>query len=529
MTGNSPPASLVDCYTPEAFVSGPGWDALERVLNGRGVCCGVGGNRGAGKSWLLQHAVHRTGEANGVGIHFSSPRDYDPLTFLSALCSKLAEQVESVYRPPTRLDGIVEWGRRAPVRIAILLMVIGVGAFIAGHGTEAILRWLPWAAIGSALLLLYVSGPAIVRDVRIRRNPNFAVYIRAQRLRQWIQFSTTSKATTEATIEAGKGLLARGRTSREISLSERPVTELSLVSEFRGLAEAVTATGAKLVVAIDELDKIESVDMVRALLRGIKGVLDPVGVILLVALSDEAAVQLRLGGLAGRNEITSSFATMLRVPSLTTRQCEMLIKTKLGVPRPRIARVLHVVAAGVPRDIVRLLDEYIRHGAGPSGEPPPDDPLFCAALALELEADDFVTALLAEPGIGEAERVCAFRWLRRHVMGRNRVADVRPADILAVWDPPWATDGNGSWPVGVGEHWRHFLLRAATIHMVWQHSISNPSNGIDVIQADGLCRMLRLSTMSAAAARFVVDDDELGVFPRSQSGRFLARLRRRSP
>jgi hypothetical protein len=107
--------------------------------------------------------------------------------------------------------------------------------------------------------------------------------------------------------------------SRERELVERPATLSTLVNDFRALAEQAGEVAGRVVVAIDELDKMADPDRVRDLLRDIKGVFEVPRVHFLVSVSDEAARTLNLSALAGRNELNSSFYTVIELPRRARR------------------------------------------------------------------------------------------------------------------------------------------------------------------------------------------------------------------
>jgi hypothetical protein len=80
--------------------------------------------------------------------------------------------------------------------------------------------------------------------------------------------------------------------------AERPVTVASLVFDFRNLARLIShVLPGPLVIGIDELDKVTDPEIMRALLREIKGIFEIPGVFFFVAMSEEAAGALQRGPL----------------------------------------------------------------------------------------------------------------------------------------------------------------------------------------------------------------------------------------
>jgi hypothetical protein len=117
-------------------------------------------------------------------------------------------------------------------------------------------------------------------------------------------------------------VLGRFKTSRERELSERPTTVSSLVFDFRELsAHAAEVVRKPVVIAIDELDKIDDAKAVKKLLRDVKGIFEVPGVFFFVSVSDEAARALELGSVSGRDEFHSSFYTVIELHPLPPDAC----------------------------------------------------------------------------------------------------------------------------------------------------------------------------------------------------------------
>jgi hypothetical protein len=260
------------------------------------------------------------------------------------------------------------------------------------------------------------------------------------------------------------------------------------------------------VIAIDEIDKIEALDDVRTLLRDVKAVLDPIGAVLLVAISDEAVTHLGLSGLRGRDEISSSFATMLRVPPLTADQCEALVAARLGFSLPRVARVLDVVSAGNPREIVRLLESYERRCLASGTGAIVDDAKLCLSTSLEIEAEDFLTGVVAQPDVGDAVRLNAYRWVKTQVAGADRLGDLAMSELVAAWDPPWQGSA-AAWPPDLAEHWRRFLLRTAVHRIVWERVGNEPDAKLDTTWVDQVRRVVAMASASAGIARLIAEEE----------------------
>src|SRR5205814_2000761 len=91
-----------------------------------------------------------------------------------------------------------------------------------------------------------------------------------------------------------------------------------------------------------------------------KGIFDVGGgVYFLVSISDEAARNLELGAVRGRNEFNSSFYAVLRLPSLRPEQCAALLELRIPAFDHDIALAIGIMSGGVAREVVRLAERAV--------------------------------------------------------------------------------------------------------------------------------------------------------------------------
>jgi hypothetical protein len=152
--------------------------------------------------------------------------------------------------------------------------------------------------------------------------------------------------------------LARGYAKQR---AEQPVTLPQLVERFRKYSEQVAASrqsadggGGRLVIGIDEVDKIRDSDRAEAFLNDIKAIFGVPGSLYIVSLSEDALAGFARRTPSIRSAFDSAFDELVPVGPMTYRHSEqMLFKRVSGVPRPCIA-LCHVLAGGLPRDLVRV-------------------------------------------------------------------------------------------------------------------------------------------------------------------------------
>jgi hypothetical protein len=501
---------VVESYDPSRFLEWASWDDVMRLLRGRGTCCGVGGARGAGKTWLLRRAADWANDHDGVGVYFPSPSAYDASAFLSGLCQALATKVEERLRPPRSVfTPALEVINRRSVQVGTLATVLGALALWQRRrlASESLGSLLPLLLLTVGVAVVYVAVPLAWRRSMLQRHPIRRLYLKSIALQRWIQYASATKSVSEFALEAGKGLVGKGKTSEELALSERPVTELALVTEFRSLAEEVARALAfvaralaegpdtrKVVVAIDELDKIGAIDDVRRLLRSVKGVLDPMGVILLVSVSDEAVTHLGLAGLRGRDEVSSSFTTMMRVAPLSVEQCKELVSHVTDCRVNSAADALVALTGGNQREIVRLLDDCLRQQVTPTQTLTSKD---CIARSEQNEIREFVNALVTDVVVGEGQRIAAFSWVRTYESTEFTDSEQRMRHLLNEWTPRWGNPTSGGWPERAAEEWRRFLIRGI-LRAALDEILEGGGGNVDEVEL--FKRLFELSQISGGVA-----------------------------
>ena len=175
-----------------------------------------------------------------------------------------------------------------------------------------------------------------------------------------------------------RAVLTLGRASAK-QRAELPVTLPELVDSFRDYSARVAGwhqsahggTG-RVVIGIDEVDKIRDGERAEAFLNDIKAIFGIPGCLFLVSLSEDALAGFAHRTPSIRSAFDSAFDELVPVGPVTYEHTEqMLFKRVTGVPRPFIA-LCHVLAGGLPRDLVRAARALIEVTSGKGEKPLPD-------------------------------------------------------------------------------------------------------------------------------------------------------------
>ncbi len=393
--------------------------------------------------------------------------------------------------PPPRRATVIESAVTAACSIAITasaaLIVVGIGdgpSIPVTAGRNLILAAAAFVA-GFWLLLL------TVRNVGRERKPEALLTREAGLLRERIRYSSRTKEGTEVAAKGGVGgVLGSLRTSREQELVERPTTIASLIHDFRLLAERAGDVSGRVVIAIDELDKIADAAAVRALLRDIKGVFEIRNVFFLVSVSDEATRALKLGGVSARDEFNSSFYTIIEVPPMTTDfRAEMLAQRRVAL-HPDVAACLSLLTGANPREMLRLVATVVQAGGAQDA-----GVAVSAVMCEEVRAFREEAMTSSSPrwpsGLSDGERRSLADALSYERLQPAKLARAASA-LICEWEPVW---GGQFWVAQHQDRWQRLLVRL----YVASRSL-DPANDIDE-----LGRILRTLDEAPVVARQAIE------------------------
>jgi hypothetical protein len=173
-----------------------------------------------------------------------------------------------------------------------------------------------------------------------------------------LRYLRTYTTSWSASLTPRSFLNLAGGQSRQ--RAEQPFTLPELVASYRAYSGRVAARqrsarggGARVVIAIDEIDKILDSDRAEVFLNDIKAVFGVPGCLYLVSLSEDAMASFARQTPSLRTTFDSALDELVTVGPMTYRNSEQLLSKRVtGVPRPFLA-LCHVLAGGLPRDLIR--------------------------------------------------------------------------------------------------------------------------------------------------------------------------------
>jgi hypothetical protein len=225
-----------------------------------------------------------------------------------------------------------------------------------GIGKSIVLGILTFIIAGTALWLAI----AIENPIRSGRSVVLwgAILVLAAAALLWFYYFRKTERT-----DAG---WTSGQTLMSLIVDYRTFAANVVYRLNRGALDYKDQNKFTILVCIDELDKIVDFEEIRSFIRRIKAIFEIPGLYYYISIAEDTLRSLYLGETTGKTEVDSAFDHIVRVPPLSCDDGEAIAQTYIGknlvgvqLP-PRLCRSIAVVAFGVPRDIIRRCDEYIR-------------------------------------------------------------------------------------------------------------------------------------------------------------------------
>lgn len=380
---------------------------LRRIVDrAESVAVALAGHRGAGKTTsirsLEQGLLSRADQAPPLVVVASAPAAYEARDFVlhlhALLCKAVLRKITpglSAATTRARRKRVLSKVARSLASLVVTLVVAAVitwllwggaplqfatelGAFasqvVAGQLTpqemwtgQPVRRLL---ALGVVLLLLLrllfgllATGVSAVRWVIDRRRD--ARLIGLMRLAGQ-QLDRIRFLQTYTTGWSGKlSMPLKGEAGRTWSTqrAEQQLTHPEVVDKFREFAELaaqrldVERVAGRVVIAIDELDKIGEPEKAHQFINDVKGVFDVPGCLFFVSVSDDAVLGFEQRGLGVRDAFDSAFSEMVRLEPFTLDESRLWIALRLRGISEQFCYLAHCLSGGLPRDLKRCAVE----------------------------------------------------------------------------------------------------------------------------------------------------------------------------
>ncbi|MGP3934576.1 hypothetical protein [Nonomuraea sp. KM88] len=167
------------------------------------------------------------------------------------------------------------------------------------------------------------------------------------------------QAEQTATTQASGSLPAlQTGFQRSIALKSMPWGMPELAGHLRRFLEDVTevehARGRKVLICIDEVDRIGSVEEATRFLSEIKAIFGSVHCYFLVAVADELGASFARQTITGRSHLENAFDEKISLEPMSFELCRLLLQRRVpGFTEPFVWLGL-VLSGGLPRELIRV-------------------------------------------------------------------------------------------------------------------------------------------------------------------------------
>ncbi|WP_181774060.1 hypothetical protein [Amycolatopsis pittospori] len=382
---------------------------LRRIVDrAESVAVALAGHRGTGKTTAIRSLekglIGRSDQADPLVVVASAPAAYEARDFVlhlhALLCKAVLVKISDGSSPVTGRMRRRHVLGRVLRRSASLLMAAGVAAVVVwllwgGTPIQAGKDLLTFAsdvvggrvtlpqvwdgqpvrrliALGVLLVFLLrtvfgvLAGAASVVRWLVRRR-RAARVVGLKRLTEQ-QLDRIRFLQTYTTGWSGKlSMPLKGEAGRTWSTqrAEQQLTHPEVVDKFREFAEEaawrlkVEKLAGRVVIAIDELDKIGEPEKAHQFINDVKGVFDVPGCLFFVSVSDDAVLGFEQRGLGVRDAFDSAFSEMVRLEPFTLDESRLWIALRLRGISEQFCHLAHCLSGGLPRDLKRCVVEMV--------------------------------------------------------------------------------------------------------------------------------------------------------------------------
>ncbi|MFC4121173.1 NACHT domain-containing protein [Nonomuraea zeae] len=324
---------------------------------------GLSGSRGAGKSTVLRHLCGREGDRSSAHLCLlvHAPTAYNAKEFITHLFLKVCEEVTGDTGPQaSALRRRRRLVRMLPAVTALAGTVLMAGALqwdrLRPMMTEATSRpAVLVAALGAVLIVggLLAAWRASLRRPLVMGSSASEVAAREHlRSLRYLQAETRTRSG-ELALPGGVKMARQAAVQRTEQARSHPHLVADLQDLLGKIALDRQGLQGKVIIGIDELDKIGTAEDAERFLNDLKVIFGVHGCFFLVALSEDALTGFERRSLAIRNTFDSAFDRIIRIPPLRSAESRTLL-TRRGVPLPiPYVWLCHALTGGLPRDLLR--------------------------------------------------------------------------------------------------------------------------------------------------------------------------------
>lgn len=177
----------------------------------------------------------------------------------------------------------------------------------------------------------------------------------AKEMLQRIRFQQSYSSGWSGTLKLP---IVEGGVNEAKNMAENQMSLPDIVASIKDFLRRI-AINHRVIIAIDELDKVDSDVKAGQFLNDLKGIFNVPQCFYLVSISEEALSNFELRGLPFRDAFDSAFDEVAHFRYLVYPESRLLLERRvIGLPAAYLC-LCHCMAGGLPRDLIRVARELM--------------------------------------------------------------------------------------------------------------------------------------------------------------------------
>lgn len=368
---------------------------LNRMSNGS---IGIAGPRGSGKSTLISSFcivwIEKLKNKEVLSVLTSAPVNYDPRDFLLHIFSLVCNEVLrlSKYDAKNYIDFSYNShnshkfnflkGNFFRISVSLPFFLIGLFFLLKSNALISfykimleinnvyLQKFYPLGSLSMGIIFIYLGTGFFYllnpknkfyilfkRFKRVEKEEDKIVEEAIKNLQMIIfQKSVSSAWSGEVSFPMG----VKGGINSAATLVQNQLTLPEIVKKYRDFIELIS-TRYKIIIGIDELDKISSNDKAYLFLNEIKGIFNLRDCYYLISVSEDAMINFNKRGMPFRDAFDSSFDDIIYINYLNFESSKELIKRRIiGMSVPFMC-LCYLMSGGLARDLIRVCRDLIEY------------------------------------------------------------------------------------------------------------------------------------------------------------------------
>jgi Flp pilus assembly protein TadD/energy-coupling factor transporter ATP-binding protein EcfA2 len=363
-------------------------DLARALCRRNGAAVALAGPRGSGKTELARIFTELSPPTPSnpmIPLMLWAPAKYDAHSFLLRVLKELCIAIISMNSSNSENDVhsfISARQHQALYQLVVAgaLIALGVTVLVARVAEIKISTIIPFLVacilITGGITMLVAIGKPHRRRAYSEGLIKQTTIERVRELLTRVEFVDTYTRNASLAF-SGYGLNASATQGSQFS--RLPLSDLDIVRELRETVKSIAKEGWKVVIAIDELDKMHDTEEVVAFLNHIKVLFPIYGCSFIVSISEDGWARFESRGLPHRDTFDSTFEEVIKIEMLTHNESRDFLKMRNGSITDTQALLCHCLSGGLPRDLLRAARQLARvanWARGTIGS----DPLLCDVM-----------------------------------------------------------------------------------------------------------------------------------------------------